>query len=485
MSEKINQDGAGWFSGWGKKEVPPTQEEIEKKQYETFQEQRIKYKKKKDELQAKKTSDFLKHEEAHKQFEEQMRLDTQKKEDQKFNQQLIEDKIEENQQNTLQSDTKYSIVVSHQTRIQCIINHIKYILGIDTSEDKTRFKNGAFFEIIIDPEFFSFNLIYEGRLSEKTKQPSLDRPYYSTNPKNEGLVAFKPIITDKPDQLKLLYGITGLNIENSEYLKKRNHFILVRHGDAMHNSDWFTKNTHLTRDTPLTKEGTEQALRAGELINYFISTKRKMAKEDIKKMQIQYLFASDLLRSRQTLAFILSKINPRYIYQPNNILIVPCLHELNITKLPPDGKCDSKDAVIMNYSLNVKGYEQFPSSKNMTEYNKWQNNVFEEYTNDWKFYYQFYGGKYRGGWYGPQKRQKCRETNPFKNMYDMMQYIDEEDIFIDYKKDNMRLSTTSDFGGGKSRRRRHNKRKTLKKHKHVTHKNKKKRVSKRSKRTVL
>ena len=135
-------------------------------------------------------------------------------------------------------------------------------------------------------------------------------------------------------------------------------FYMVRHAKSVHN-DWhgiWQKTNMKTKDTELTLDGIYQAIRAGMMLNEILKTGNNKQsrmndnlnsllssdlKEDNTGVRLNFYFTSDLVRTRQTLACILSQVNENYLTLNQGIIftILPCSHELPFSK---DGNCDSK-----------------------------------------------------------------------------------------------------------------------------------------------
>jgi len=135
-------------------------------------------------------------------------------------------------------------------------------------------------------------------------------------------------------------------------------FYMVRHAKSVHN-DWhglWQKTNMKIKDTELTLDGIYQAVRAGMVLNEILKTGNNKQsrmndnlngllssdlKEDSTGVKLNFYFTSDLVRTRQTLACILSQVNENYLTLNQGIIftILPCSHELPFSK---DGNCDSK-----------------------------------------------------------------------------------------------------------------------------------------------
>ena len=67
-----------------------------------------------------------------------------------------------------------SLIVSHNTRVQCLLNLIKPA----ASNDKTRLKNCAIVRIAISKGFITVKMVYSGELGKKELKKQDKQPYY-------------------------------------------------------------------------------------------------------------------------------------------------------------------------------------------------------------------------------------------------------------------------------------------------------------------
>ena len=75
-------------------------------------------------------------------------------------------------------EEEVSMIVSHNTRIQCLLDAVQQ----NASKDKIRFMNCAIMKLTITPKSLYLSMVYEGSLSEKEKRKiSAERPYYVKN----------------------------------------------------------------------------------------------------------------------------------------------------------------------------------------------------------------------------------------------------------------------------------------------------------------
>jgi bisphosphoglycerate-dependent phosphoglycerate mutase len=282
---------------------------------------------------------------------------------------------------------------------------------------------------------FDLSLIYDGEIDPTENKPSYqywgnkpENPDLTITPKSKGCIgsmcsrqkAVQPL-GKRFNYFNTLIGnvnfndLNDLNV-NSDILHLSNTFTfyLIRHGQAEHNL--YTKTTVLRKtDTSLTEIGKRAAIKAGTAIN-----------EDLGETGIlKYYFASDLIRTRQTLSGVLRGIQSKHLTfntRANiiDIIILPCSHELAFVS---DGKCDA----------NINMGQPFTNENNMscTKWNNYNSNQPKQFTDcvtfntmtadninivvniNWTFYSEFYGQSYRGDTskkiYGTKKQ--CRNTS--------------------------------------------------------------------------
>jgi len=121
----------------------------------------------------------------------------------------------------------------------------------------------------------------------------------------------------------------GLNLKPEDMSDHIYTFYLVRHGDGIHNKAKADGKKGIFGpnliDAELTLDGKSQAIEAGNKLKSLLG-----------HTPIDYLFASDLKRTRQTLEGVLGQgillSNPK-----SNVIILPCSHELDYKKNSCDG----------------------------------------------------------------------------------------------------------------------------------------------------
>lgn len=239
------------------------------------------------------------------------------------------------------TDNKTIILCSHNSIIQCLLSLImsQNENGLKRLKDeggKIRFKNCCIIKFVISKNGCLIKLVYEGQLNKETKDK-----YYVIQKKKENDVVFSDYNFDIKD-LKLQ------NITNDYTI------YLIRHGEAEHNVEGTMSKLIKgitgtgTFDTILTEEkkpksmlstftkGSMKQLSDASYELYGISMAETAGKELNKILEqtnsestIDLVFSSDLRRTRQTLERILGNINQSKLTTINEIIVLPCAHELN------------------------------------------------------------------------------------------------------------------------------------------------------------
>jgi len=180
----------------------------------------------------------------------------------------------------------------------------------------------------------------------------------------------------------------GSLIEYKNILENRTfNYYIIRHGDGYHNNASFLKKIYSDkiRDALLTDDGIKQTRNASEKLI-----------ELLKGKKINYLFASDLKRTIQTMSELLKKSmyefnkNTYGVILTNNIInILSCAHELNYIK-DSKGNCD-----------NNQGYLPSENKSKCTDITKIEITNFEieecpkvidKFLVNWTYYDKFYKG---------------------------------------------------------------------------------------------
>uniref|UniRef100_A0A6C0DEL3 Uncharacterized protein n=1 Tax=viral metagenome TaxID=1070528 RepID=A0A6C0DEL3_9ZZZZ len=239
----------------------------------------------------------------------------------------------------------------------------------EKEDEEKRFKNCSFLRLCVNRETgICLQLVYGGELDPGEGKGG--RIYYipdnDNNKSTTGGALFKKSKDTENGQVEKIIEETFININSSptrlgltskdfdegidEYV-----FYIGRHGQAEHN---LKRATHLITDTDLTELGKNQALRAGENLKNVLIKNREY---------INYVFASDLIRTRQTIENILKGMNMnkyvKKLYFPKEIIILPCSHEL---KYNSKGLCDKKPSSSSLSLLKIGAKENDPKCSNTT-----------------------------------------------------------------------------------------------------------------------
>jgi bisphosphoglycerate-dependent phosphoglycerate mutase len=234
-----------------------------------------------------------------------------------------------------------------------------------------RFKNGCVLEFKITTSNIQVKLVYDGIVDEEKP----DYVYYvSPNSAEDPKVAagkYKTTLFKEINIPNTIYDVsTGVT-----YV-----FYLIRHGQGEHNvlkgmsKKWGALAVSSTyKDPSLTNTGVQQATEIGQKLQQIL---------DEQHQKVDYLFASDLQRTRQTLHYITQVLDADDELLIKDIIILPCSHELEYTA----GKnCDANQSYITpneNISLcNPFAKEEDPSCQLKHGRN----------TTHWRYYTTFYG----------------------------------------------------------------------------------------------
>lgn len=317
-----------------------------------------------------------------------------------------------------------SLIFSHNSRMQCFIERFK---KEGMKSEKIRFKNGAIIKLVVKDGWITPSLVHEGELDDKETKKIVDEkkkivgkgPYYTKNEKTLNKNIKNLMSKVSTEQIKLsecfkifsdFFGPKKLNI--LQYLTKEKkididpnktyEFYIIRHGQGIHNGvnpaeKFFSGRFY--KDATLTDTGKEQAQRSGEAL-----------KEILGSDKVNYLFASDLRRTRETLVEVLGKLTGKLNLNPK-IIILPCSHEISVKKDKDNKSCDELEAS----RFKKIAVENFPSCVMGT---KKQNNSNKDgcgkqgsYSVDWSYYLAFYNNSMRGDYNRTTARLRCRDTN--------------------------------------------------------------------------
>lgn len=257
-----------------------------------------------------------------------------------------------------------------------------------------RFKNGSVVEVKIDDRVISIRLLISGEIDEHKP----DKYYYVT-PEEE--------FTDV-NMMRGSYKVMpfrDISFENNFYdIKPGNTytFYLVRHGQGTHNVKKLStvqkavkkiKDDTAFMDAELTPEGREQAERTGKKFRELIT---KKAGNPV--FAPEFLFASDLLRTRQTAIEFIKGMGIPFDVRNIQIYVLPCSHELDYVK---GGKCDGNQGITA------------PENTSICTTNNYKCLYEGGFSINWDYYYEFYGNATREK-LCKSNCQKCRNTDMIK-----------------------------------------------------------------------
>ena len=192
------------------------------------------------------------------------------------------------------------LLVSHNSSIKCLL--AKIIPG-----SPIEIKNSSIIKLeILNNNKGYLSLVYEGDKPDVNKHKK-----HWTMEKNTDDEYFASRMVE-------LNNITNFELNN---ITNKINIYIIRHAQADHN---INKNNKI-KDTILTKYiGINQANNTGIALKHILNNK-----------PINYMFASKLRRTRQTLGIILGHVQS----DPRPIIILPCLNELKMNK---SGICNFK-----------------------------------------------------------------------------------------------------------------------------------------------
>jgi hypothetical protein len=325
----------------------------------------------------------------------------------------------------------------------------------ETEEEEKRFKNCSFLRLCLNKETgICIQLVYEGELDPGEGKGG--RIYYITGKEDDkkqigGVVDVKDKIKNNFVSAITLYkkkegntdaatneiieeiftninsGLNRLKLSNNIFKDVDEYvFYIGRHGQAEHNLKYAT---HLKTDTDVTQLGKDQAFRAGQNLSSVLKNNNE---------NISYVFASDLMRTRQTIENILKGMNETQnkIYFPKEIIILPCSHEL---KYNSKGLCDKKPS---SFSFKIGTKENDPKCSKTTHcldnnitnpesdcnrikmtIENSQDKIIRKISLNWDFYFEKNGNKIR--------KMDCSKTNMIQLA---IEYINTSEKSVNKKK---------------------------------------------------
>ena len=371
-----------------------------------------------------------------------------------------------------------------------------------------RWQNCCVLKLVIQPNSqkqnndkklnFVLSLIYDGEIDPTENKPTYQ--YWGNNPATNNTISQKKGCIGSfckksditPEQLRFntfnnLIGNLNISdlkdtriVSNLTNIDKVFTFYLVRHGQAEHNL--YTKTTIKRKtDTSLTDFGVKTTKDAGIAINSDLNRK------------IEYYFASDLIRTRETFSGILNGITLGNLSfkEINNInvidiIILPCSHELAFSS---DGQCDeTSNAAQLFTSENNMSCTKLNNYLPDTVANEYKNCVtFNSDTSDkkvikininWEYYTRFYNNLYRYIDKNPFKKkqgERCRDTSMIEQAISIITNVlprDKDKNFVTMNNEERNLLSRRQ--GGRNKRKTRKRRKTKKRRKLRKRRNKRK-----------
>lgn len=225
------------------------------------------------------------------------------------------------------TNEKVVLLCSHQGRLACLIH------ALTGNKLEKQFKNCCIIELKKIEGNISIKIVHAGEIVWKCSD------------KNSSTCAIKEAAEEgKYYPNNILFQLNRKAIDIINFLFPTNIVIyMVRHGDGEHLAlkrqgdiakigqnikDRFkSSNEQILRDARLTEAGKTQAHNAGKALQTLLQNK-----------SIDFIFFSDLERTRQTIEGILSEIDTEKI--PESAIVLPCSHEVGYKE---DGsKCDGE-----------------------------------------------------------------------------------------------------------------------------------------------
>ncbi len=232
-----------------------------------------------------------------------------------------------------------SIIVTHNGKLRCLLDKLGFSDDGDYNIRKKKFMNCVILKLEVTSNQMSIVMIDQGDLSKEDNYSM--KPYFTSFDKT------------------LNHGLE--EAENNKFI-----FYLIRHGDGYHNKAKIRGINEKIKDPSLTKIGEEQCIRAGKILSAY--------------PQVNFLFVSELVRTRQTLYKILEggvKFNP-INEKFNRVIILPCSRELiyNSKNCDVDDVTTQENEMLCNPAIN----ENPEFCKKLGNFNL-----------DWSYYLDFHG----------------------------------------------------------------------------------------------
>ena len=294
-------------------------------------------------------------------------------------------------------DKFVSLVVSHNLRIQCLLDKI-----FPSTPEKINLKNCSIIRILIDNENCLLELVYEGTISEKEKNQNLK--YYNINGTDNNNIFFQVKIISTPEILN------NLNLKKEDINSKKFVFYIIRNCQ-----------THLGKE--IGQKMASLLFNNKDKINYIFSSDLKKTRQTIVSLYSSIISKLQQIITSQNPIFnprawknISSTISPLNYIDIQKLIILPCSHEIS-TKGNGTGNCDEASSSSLPnrpdcLKINIENEEK----NNCNNLDISENN--KSIPIDWDFYFNFYGNKMRGentisSAFSRQNKNKnsCRNTN--------------------------------------------------------------------------
>jgi len=281
--------------------------------------------------------------------------------------------------------------------------------GAPKPPEMDRFKNGCILEFKITTSNIRVKLVYDGIVDEeKPKYVYYVSPGSAPDPK---VVAGKYQTT--------LF--REINIPNVMYNVSPGYtyvFYLIRHGQGEHNvlkgmsKKWGALAVSSKyKDPSLTNTGVQQAIEIGQKLQVILEQQNQ---------KIDYLFASDLKRTRQTLYYILQPMDSDPALRNKQINILPCSEELTYTA---NKNCDSSQWATPNENISLCNPFKDYAKAGLPDLCQNERGNYAS----WKNYTAFYGTGTRNS-PGKYKPQQCRDTDMIKQAILYIQGVGKNDL---------------------------------------------------------
>jgi hypothetical protein len=281
--------------------------------------------------------------------------------------------------------------------------------GAPKLPEMDRFKNGCILEFKITTSNIQVKLVYDGIVDEeKPKYVYYVSPGSAPDPK-AAAGKYQTTLFNEINIPNVMYNVSP----GYSYI-----FYLIRHGQGEHNvlkgmsKKWGALAVSSKyKDPALTNTGVQQAIEIGQKLQIIL---------DQQNQKVDYLFASDLKRTRQTLYYILQPMDGDPALRNKQINILQCSEELNYT---PNKNCDSSQWATPNENISLcNPFKDYAKAGLLDLCQNERGNYAS-----WKNYTAFYGTGTRNS-PGKYKPQQCRDTDMIKQAILYIQGVGKNDL---------------------------------------------------------